>query len=164
MAREKNEGEGKSLSEARNYLKSLLKHRPRTRQEAEKRLTEKGYEEEVVEEVLDWAEKGDLIDDAAFAQLWIEDRLQHKPKSVSLLRKELLQKGVPKKIVEEKLKKTGAEEGEKSRCRELAQKRVKRYRGEDKESKYRKTLGFLLRRGFPRGLAHRTLKDLLDDE
>ena len=149
------------LEEARKYLRLLLKYRPRTESEIEGRLEEKGYKPDVIEEIIDWGRKKDLVDDELFAEYFVEDRLQNKPKGRSGLYKELLDhgvdKGVANDVLDEKL--SGGQEEE--LCRKLARKRIAKYKGDDTKAKYRKTLGFLERRGFARGLANSVLKDML---
>lgn len=149
------------LQKARNYLRLLLKHRPRTEAEVRKRLAGKDYSREVIDSTVDWALKNDLIDDRLFAEYFVEDRLEHKPMGRSGLYKKLLDHGVEKKTANEVLDEKISSLTEEDRCRELARKRIARYEGDEVKPKYRKTLGFLERRGFSRGLANSVLKEIL---
>ena len=146
---------------ARNYLKRLLKYRPRTEQEVWERMEEKGYSPDVIEETVDWGLEGDLIDDRLFAQYFVEDRLENKPKGRSVLYKELLEHGVDSDLANEVLDEKISVKEEQERCRKLAEKRLGSYHGDDVKAKYRKTLGFLQRRGFSKGMAGSILKELL---
>jgi len=149
------------LEEARKYLRLLLKYRPRTEAEIEDKLEQKGYGSDVIEEIVAWGRKKDLIDDALFAKYFVNDRLQNKPKGRSGLYKELLDHGVDKGTANNVLDRELSGGQEEELCRKLARKRVAKYKGDDTKAKYRKTLGFLERRGFARGLANSVLKDIL---
>lgn len=154
-------GKEEELEDARSYLRLLLKYRPRTEEELRDRLKEKDYSPEVVEDVVDWALKKDLVDDELFAEYFVEDRLQNKPKGRSGIYKELLDHGVEKAVAKDVLDKKISSRTEEDRCRELARKRLTKYEGDDVKAKYRKTLGFLERRGFSRGMANSVLKEIL---
>lgn len=155
------EDKEEELEDARSYLQLLLKYRPRTEEEFRDRLKEKDYSPDVIEDVVDWALKKDLIDDELFAEYFVEDRLQNKPMGRSGLYKELLDHGVERGVAKEVLDKKTSSGAEEDRCRELARKRLSKYEGDDVKSKYRKTLGFLERRGFSKGLANSVLKEIL---
>ena len=145
--------------EAKDYLLRLLRYRPRSRFEAESRLRRRGYSNEVIQEVLTWAEGSGLIDDEAFARLWVADRLERRPCGRALLRRELREKGVSPEIIEGALE--GAELDEETLVRSLAAERLKRYRDGSWEERGRKTLAFLSRRGFPPSLSRKVLRELL---
>ena len=160
-----NESKGKEkedeFEDARSYLRLLLKYRPRTEKELRDRLSEKGYSPGVIDDIVDWALKNDLIDDELFAEYFVEDRIQNKPMGRSGLYKQLLDHGVEKAVAKEVLNRKISSESEEDRCRELARKRLSKYKGDDVKAKYRKTLGFLERRGFSKGLANSILKGIL---
>ncbi len=155
------EDKEEELRDARSYLQLLLEYRPRTEEELRDRLSEKDYSPDIIEDVVDWALKKGLIDDELFAEYFVEDRLQNKPMGRSGLYKELLEHGVKKEVAKEVLDKKTSSRTEEDRCRELARKRLSKYQGEDVKSRYRKTLGFLERRGFSRGLVNSILKEIL---
>lgn len=79
---------------AREAALNLLSYRPRTLNELRRRLREKGYSEQIVEEcVAHLAERG-LVDDASFAESFIRDRLRFRPRGPQRLLQELRSKGV----------------------------------------------------------------------
>lgn len=149
------------LDEAKSYLQKLYRHRPRSRQEAVTRLQGQGYCQETIDKVLQWAEGLDLIDDEKFARLWIEDRLQNKPKGRSGIYKELLDKAVPRDVARQALDDKFEEVNQGELCRQLAQERLNRYQGEEKRAQYRKVSNFLSRRGFSKSLIHPILRELI---
>lgn len=143
---------------ARRYLLQLLRYRPRSRAEAEDRLRKRGYSAKTIVVTLAWAEEAGLLDDAAFAKLWIADRLAHRPCGASLLRRELRERGIPPEAIEEALAQAGLDE--EGLARELAEERSARYRDLPPEERQEKLLAFLSRRGFPAPLCARVIREL----
>ena len=124
---------------------NLLSYRPRSRAEVRRRLAQKGYEEETVEEALDRLTRAGLLDDRAFAHYWVENRFQFNPRGVAVLRQELWQKGVDQAIVEEVL----AEYDEETAAARAAEAAVRRLRRLDPPTFRRRLSDYLRRRGFP---------------
>ncbi|PIE62121.1 MAG: hypothetical protein CSA25_06790 [Desulfobacter postgatei] len=60
----------------------------------EKYLTDKGYDGNIIEQVIVLLSSFNYLDDKAFARQFIEGRIRHKPKSVLALEFELCQKGI----------------------------------------------------------------------
>lgn len=147
------------LDRAKRYLLRLLRYRPRSRTEAESRLRQRGYSDELIEKILTWAGDMGMIDDQAFARLWIADRLERRPCGISLLRHELREKGVSPDIIERALEQ--AELDEEALVRSLAKERLERYRDLSPEEQERKTIAFLSRRGFSPALSRRVLRELI---
>jgi len=147
------------FSKAKRYLLRLLRYRPRSRAEAEARLKRRGYLNETIQEVLAWAGDMGMIDDQAFAKLWIADRLERRPCGRALLRRELRGKGIPPEIIAGALEQVKLDE--EALARSLAAERLKRYRDLSPEEQGRRTLALLARRGFPPELSRRVLQELL---
>ena len=78
---------------------NLLTYRPRSSAEVRTHLLRKGADPEAVDQVVSYMQEVALLDDAAFARYWIDQRNSFKPRSAYALRRELLQKGVPAEIV-----------------------------------------------------------------
>jgi len=152
---------GEELEKAKSYLGRLLKYRPRTEEEVRERLTQKDYSFDVIDETLNWAKQNGLVDDRLFAEYYVEDRIQNKPMGRSGMYKELLDHGVDRGLANEVLDEKISSPDEEERCKKLARKRLSRYKNDDVNAKFRKTLGFLERRGFPKGLASSVLKEML---
>ena len=71
----------------------LLGHRGRTEAEVRRRLAPR-YEPQVIDQVIATLTEQGYLDDAAFAQQWRSNRERRRPRGKSLLRKELLAKGI----------------------------------------------------------------------
>lgn len=142
---------------ARAYLLKLLKHRPRSRHEAFVRLQQKGFSEEIVESVLEQAARAGVLDDAKFAQLWVEDRLARRPRSRRMLERELRAKGIAPEHIQRALARAGLDE--EALVRELIAERSSRLRSLDEQTRLRRLVGFLRRRGFSERIIRRALGD-----
>ncbi len=141
---------------ARAYLVKLFKHRPRSRHEAFTRLHQKGFSREIIESVLEQAARAGILDDAKFAQLWVEDRLARRPRSRRALERELRAKGVAPEHIERALARAGLDE--EAVARELVAERLSRLRSLDEPTRLRRLVGFLRRRGFSHQTIQRVLK------
>lgn len=84
------------LGAALNYLG----YRPRSEAEVRKRLRRRGFNDEVVDKVVVGLKGRRLIDDVAFAQYWMDNRISFRPRSRKLIQLELRQKGVAVETVD----------------------------------------------------------------
>jgi regulatory protein len=72
----------------------LLARRPRSEHEVRARLAAKGYSAATIAAVGERLRALGLLDDAAFARFWVEQRQQFRPRGAAALRAELRAKGV----------------------------------------------------------------------
>jgi len=129
------------------YQKALhfLSFRPRSVQEVRRNLEKKKIPAGLIDETLERLRQGGLIDDEAFTRMWIENRSEFRPRSSSMLRMELVRKGVEAEVIQSVL-----DEGvdDESLAFEAARKYAHRLEDLDWQ-KFRSRLGgFLARRGF----------------
>ncbi len=134
----------------------LLAYRPRSEEEMAQRLARRGLPPPVVRETMERLRERGLLDDAAFARFWVENRERHSPRSRRLLWQELSAKGIRRDAAREA---TASVEEEEAALR-AAEKRVPRLHGLD-QSTFRRRLGdFLLRRGFSYQIVRATVERL----
>lgn len=150
----------RTWGEARRHLLRLLAHRPRSVAEARRRLQRAGFPADVLEAVIEEACDRGWLDDEVFARLWIQDRLQRKPRSRSLLARELRAQGLSDGVIERALARETADWDEARTIRELAEERLPRYRGLDRPTQERRLYSFLRRRGFSPEAIRRALSHL----
>jgi regulatory protein len=100
--------------------------------------------EPVIDEVMGRLERAGLIDDERFAQNWIENRNEFRPRSQRALRYELRARGIAPEAFEEALVQTD-EEGMAYRA---AGKQASKYRNLSWPDFRQKMIAFLARRGF----------------
>jgi len=101
-----------------------------------------------------------LIDDAAFAEVWVRSRHNFQGLSRRALAMELRRKGVADESAAEALA-TVDPEAEEDRARQLVRKRLRVLTNADEPTKIRKLVGMLARKGYAEGLAYRVVKEEL---
>jgi regulatory protein len=144
-----------TVEKAKDNAYRLISLRPRSIAEIQRNLRKKGYEPEVIEQVIDRLVELDFLNDEAFAQYWIEQRDTFKPRSHLALRQELQQKGISRNIIDQAL--TASDET--VTVRAAAEKKARQL-SHYPEDEFKKKLGqFLQRRGFRYAL----IKDISDE-
>lgn len=94
-----------------NSALRLLAARSRGVEELRGRLQRKGFNAEEVAVCLSWLEERSLLDDAAFSRALVRDRLNFSPRASSVLRQELVRKGVARATAERVVEEVFEEEG-----------------------------------------------------
>lgn len=72
----------------------LLEYRQRTESEVRQYLRKHGFDETVIQDTLEQLKKVGLLDDARFAENWVENRTSFRPRSRKALTVELRRKGI----------------------------------------------------------------------
>jgi len=88
-----------STERAKSYAIKLLGYRMYTVKQMSDKLTEKGFEQDAVDEVLFELCKSKLLDDLNYATLYIEDSVNLKQKGRFRIQQELMEKGVEKGVI-----------------------------------------------------------------
>lgn len=143
------------FEKARESALGYIQYRPRSTKEVRKNLRDKGYDETVIDHVIDRFLDVNLLDDLAFAKYWVEQRETFKPRSQMALRQELVQKGIDRTIIDEAV----ATVDEMAAAQRLAQKQASRYVNLDEPNFKKKMMGYLQRRGFNYGI----IKEVTDE-
>ena len=134
----------------------LLSFRPRSERELKLKLTQKGFDAAIVAESLQRLKEHGLVDDAAFARYWAENRSTFSPRSRRLVQLELRQKGVTAEVAQE----TSGEVDDEAAAFSAGLKRASRLETSDYEQ-FRRRLGeYLKRRGFGYDVIDRSVKRL----
>ena len=124
---------------------NFLSFRPRTVKEVRDRLWKYEVKDEDSQNiVIEKLKSKGYLDDIAFARWFIESRNTHRPRSVSMLKMELSQKGVLKDIISDLVSTMG---DEKDTIMHLLDKKLGSRRILDKLEKV-KIQGYLVRQGF----------------
>jgi regulatory protein len=122
----------------------FISHRPRSVKEVRDSLKKKEFTEGVIDSTLDHLSRVGLLDDREFAKYWFDQRVSFKPRGASLLRHELLLKGVDRDVIADELDAIDEEE----MAIQAARKWASRPSNLAKEDYKRKLSAFLARRGF----------------
>lgn len=123
---------------------NFLSYRVRTEDEIRRNLAKHDTPEEVVESVLERLRRNHLVDDLYFAQTWVENRSDFRPRGRRALRSELRQKGIAEALIKEALHDLDEQE----LAMRAAEKNARKYRQLDWPEFRQKLVGFLARRGF----------------
>jgi regulatory protein len=142
---------------AKSEAVKYISYKFRSKKEVSDKLLEEGYEENVVENVLEELAGMGYINDKIYAQKYIFDRSKLKPKSSKLLKLELGIKGIKSEIVDEIL--LDYEIDDNLVAEGLARRKFGKYDITD-EKVVRKIQSFLQHRGFDYEIINKTLKDL----
>lgn len=145
--------ESKAMAKAYQYLS----YRSRTVSELTQHLSQKGFEDDATELVVERLSGLGLLDDRQFALNWIASRQTLKPSSRRKLELELRQKGVSKEVVEEVLADIAPEQ-EIEAIKQVAKKKLTQEKFQDQ----RKLLSFLLGQGFAYDQVKQALAEMDD--
>jgi len=136
---------GSDLEEkAKNMAIRYIEYRPRSIAETRQHLQKKEYPDDIIERVVQRLADVELLNDAAFARYWVEQRETFKPRSKMALQMELRKKGIDRALIETAV----AEVDELAAATQAAQAKARRWHNLPKLEFRKKLGGFLQRRGF----------------
>jgi regulatory protein len=151
------------VARAKALCLRLLTGSSRTRKQLADAMRKRDIPDEVAEEVLSRFEEVGLIDDAAFADAWVESRHRGRGLARRALAMELRSRGVDNEVVAEAVARLDPER-EAGTARELVGRKLRSTRGLDRQVRIRRLAGMLARRGYSEGLALRVVREALDTE
>lgn len=137
-----------AVEEARKRALRLIARRPRSTAELRHYFERREVAEAIQQVVIDSLTEAGLVDDRSFAQTWVENRTEFRPRGAFALRQELKQKGVGREAIEAALEDFDEQEA----ARKAAHKAAGRYKHLSEQEFRRKVGAYLQRRGFPYGL------------
>ncbi|MFJ8442221.1 regulatory protein RecX [Kitasatospora griseola] len=155
--------EGDPADRARDICLRLLTGAAKSRKQLADALRRKEIPDEVADQVLSRLEEVGLIDDAAFAEAWVESRHAVRGLSRRALAQELRTKGVTGETAERALLQVDADD-ETDAARALVERKLRSTAGLDRDVRMRRLVGVLARRGYSEGLAFRVVREALDAE
>jgi regulatory protein len=150
-------------SVARTIALRKLAAAPQTRAQLYDAMRKRGVPEDVRDRVLDRFGEVGLIDDAMFAQAWVESRHTGRGLAKRALAFELRRRGVEPAVVDEAMSMLPAEQEERT-ARALVTAKLSSTRGQEPAARTRRLAGMLARKGYPPGLAFRVVRDALGTE
>lgn len=139
-------------SVARKILLDQLTGQARSRKELADKLAKKLVPEEIATRLLDRFEEVGLVDDAAFARLWIDSRQSGKGLARRALAQELRRKGIADEVAREALDEVDPAD-EEAAAEALVAKKLRSMSRLDEPTKTRRLVGMLARKGYSPGLA-----------
>ena len=150
--------------QARALCLRLLTARARIRAELSVQLVKRGYPDDVRDVVLDRLARVGLIDDAEFAEQWVESRRSSAGKGKRALAAELHTKGVDNDVITTVL--AGIDAGaERDRAEQLVQARLRRENLDGDQARVaRRLVAMLARRGYDQTMAYNVVSVQLNLE
>ena len=150
--------------QARALCLRLLTARARTRAELSVQLVKRGYPDDVRAVVLDRLASVGLIDDAEFAEQWVESRRSSAGKGKRALAAELHTKGVDNDVITTVL--AGIDAGaERDRAEQLVQAKLRRENLDGDQARVaRRLVAMLARRGYDQTMAYNVVSVQLNLE
>ncbi len=128
------------------YMQALhfLDYRPRSRAELRNNLEKHAIPADVISDVFKRLERSGLVNDERFAQDWVENRSEFRPRSRRALAFELHQRGLDDSAIEKALQGLNEE----AMAYQAAAKQARRFEGLQLRDFNNKLGSFLARRGF----------------
>ncbi len=145
----------------RKILLDQLTGRARSRHELALKLSAKNVPHEMAEMLLDRFTEVGLVDDLAFARLWVSSRQQTRGLARRVLALELRRKGVDPDVIAVALEDVAPDDEEAS-ARALVRKKLPALARVDRVTATRRLFGQLARKGHAPGLASRVIREEMD--
>ena len=144
---------------ARTIVLRKLSAAPRTRAELAGELAKRGVDSEVATHVLDRFVEVGLVDDADFAQMWVESRQRTRGTARPVLRRELRDKGVAEEYIDAALADLDGE-SESEAARMLVARKWKSVARLDEQVRTRRLMSMLQRRGHGMSIALTAIREV----
>lgn len=148
----------KAFQSAVNYLS----YRIRSEHEVISYLSEKEWEQAVIDEVIHKLREYRYVDDEEYAKAFVRTQMNVSKKGPDVIRTELLNKGISEKDQQTALSQY-TNDLQRENAEEWASKTLNKSKGSMKEAK-QKTIQFLVRKGFSMSLAKLVTEELAVDD
>lgn len=150
-------------SVARTIVLTKLTAKARSRHELAEALAARSVPDDVANKVLDRFTEVGLIDDAAFAESWVEGRQQSRGVSRRSLMQELRRKGIDDDVIQASVAELD-EEHERSVARGLVDRKLRSTRGLAPDKRLRRLVGMLARKGYPASVAMAVVREAVHED
>lgn len=134
------------FEDAKNTANKYLSYRARTTYEVRKKLQDKDFTEEIINDVIDILISYNYLDDVKYTETFITESINFKNRGHIRIAMELKQKGIPKEIIDNAFLELDTKESEITKAYELLCLKIKTNKPDFKEKN--RVLNLLLRRGF----------------
>ena len=151
----------KDKEKGKRYCFRLISLRPRSIYEIKERLREKGYSDEMIDDIRKGLEEKNLLNDVKFTEEWIELRLRTTPRATRVIKIELEQKGVSEDIIDKVFIKKSDDLNDEKIAKGLIQNKLSSLNKESTRDKKIKLFRLLLSKGFDREIAEEVIERFL---
>ncbi|WP_245963479.1 regulatory protein RecX [Terracoccus luteus] len=149
-------------SVARSIALRQLSMAPRSRAQLEKKLSQRGCDDDVAARVLDRLTEVGLVDDGAYAEMLVRSRHAGKGLARRAIAHELREKGVDRDLADEALEQVDTDD-ERTRAEELVARRLRSLHGLAPEVQARRLAGMLARKGYSGDVAWAVVRRAVDE-
>lgn len=132
---------------AKNYALGLLRENIYSKSQMIQQLEREGFKDQTIKTIITELIQSGHIRDRQYAEKWIHRRQKSNPRGRTVLKQELIEKGVDPETAEQVLAEVKTEDEAKLAI-QIAQKRVKQYKRLPIHVTKRRLHAFLARRGF----------------
>jgi regulatory protein len=144
-----------TLDKAQSVAIKFTNYRLRSEQELKIRLL-KNFDEAIVKKTISKMYEFGFLDDTRFANIFTESRVISRPRSSTLIKKELLQKGISKETADSAVEEVNDSE----MCLILANKKARSLSHLEWSDFQKKMQGYLARKGFNYSTANSAIKKI----
>ena len=152
-----------SATEAKRYALKLLHYRSRSEKEIIQRLKRKGFDDNHINDTVEFLKSAELIKDNVLASELFRNATENKLLGRKGIQAFLSNRGIKKDLASETLS-CLSEDTEKETALRLVEKKMKVLRNHPKNVIKRRLWGMLERRGFSAGVINYTLRSIDDRE
>lgn len=150
------------VNAALRFVLDSTQRRPQTEAEIARKLRQRDYDDATIQQALTAAKHQGMIDDAAFAAAWVEDRGRQRGFGAVRLREELAGRGVGAVDIDAALHRLDDRDDHRTAV-ELARARVGQLPdGLSRDALVRRLGRYLLRRGHAPDVAERAAREVAD--
>jgi regulatory protein len=146
---------------ARAIVLRQLSLAPRSRAQLERKLRQRGCDDDVAEQVLDRMTEVGLVDDEAYAELLVRSKQSTKGLARRALAHELHKQGIDTEVADEALAQVGQED-EREKAEQLVAKKLRTMHGLAADVQARRLAGMLARKGYSGEVAWPVIRDAID--
>lgn len=150
------------LKKASNYALKYISYRPRSEKEVIDKMTQNGYENELIEYAINEMKRFGYLDDKQFALMFTRDKINIKQFGKQRLIAELYKKGINRNIIDEVIDKLIEPDEEFERALAFAKKKLRMYRNDEYIAKKRKLSNTLAGRGFNYDIISKVINEVLN--
>jgi len=123
---------------------NFLNYRQRSQAEVRKNLQAHQVPDQVIASVLERLEVNGLVNDQSFAQIWVENRIEFRPRSKKALVRELRQRGLDDEIIDQAVEQVDEDQ----QAYQAAVKYLRKLNTDEWQEFRQRLTNYLLRRGF----------------
>lgn len=146
---------------ANSYALKLLYYRPRSEKEIREKMNLKGYDTEVINKTIEYLKEFSYINDKEFAKEFA--KIKSNKYGRNRIKMELTNKGINEEIINDVIDTLINDDSEYEKAFELAMKKMKIYKDDDRNAIYRKLGSYLQRKGFSYDIISKVLRKILND-